>query len=137
MRIQDILNEGPFDAIAKVASAAKSAVGDAQQGYKAGYKAVDKALSPRKWAGGTSDDASDTSIEPHVIKTVLKKAVAGEKLYIADIAALKAARAKVESGEIPFKGNKNNLLLALRSVYNSKPIDDNQKALISQLSTAI
>jgi hypothetical protein len=136
MRIQDILNEGPFDAIAKVAGAAKSAVGTAQQGYKAGYKAVDKALSPSKWASGTSNDAADTSIEPHVIKAVLKKAVANGKLYIADIAALKAARAKVESGEIPFKGNKNNLILALRSVYNSKPIDDSQKALLSQLASS-
>lgn len=131
MRINEILVEGPFSAISKAA-------GNIKQGYKSGYKAMDKILSPSKWGDAdTSTDKTSTDIEPHIIKDVLNKAANGKKLYIDDIAALKAAKVKIENGELQFKGNKSILINAIRAVYNSKPINDNQKQLLSQMASSL
>jgi hypothetical protein len=131
MRINEILVEGPFSAISKAA-------GNIKQGYRAGYDAMDRVLSPSKWGSkGTTTNGTSTDIKPHIIKDVLNKAVDGKKLYIDDIAALKAAKVKIENDELQFKGNKSNLINAIRAVYNSKPINDNQKQLLSQLASSL
>jgi hypothetical protein len=135
MRIDEIIVEGPFSAIGKIASKVGNVAADVRKDYRAGYNAVDKALSPSKWGSSDTSDSTSGKVDDLTIKNVLKKVTAKERLYIDDVNALKAARAKVESGEISFRGNKNNLILALRAVYNSKPINDNQMQLISQLAS--
>jgi len=135
MRINEIIVEGPFSAMGKIASKVGNVAADVRKDYRAGYNAVDKALSPSKWGSSDPSDLATGEVDDLTIKNVLKKVTAKERLYLDDVNALKAARAKVESGEIAFRGNKNNLILALRAVYNSKPINDNQMQLISQLAS--
>jgi hypothetical protein len=126
MKINEILVEGPFAAMGKIAR-------DASQGYRAGYKAVDKVLSPSKWG----DDQSRTPTPNHVIKNAINKVVNDEKLYNDDIAALKAAKFKIESGELAVKDDKNDLINALRYVYSSKPINDQQKQMLARLASQL
>jgi hypothetical protein len=135
MRINEILVEGPFAAMGKIAR-------DAKQGYRAGYNAVDKVLSPSKWGDATpgvnqTGSTVRTSTPNHVIKAAINKVVNNEKLYNEDITVLKTAKAKIESGELAVKDDKNDLINVLRYAYSLKPINDQQKQMLARLASQL
>lgn len=120
MRITDIIVE------AGIIDAVKAAQKNYSQSYKKGFDSVDRVLNPKRW--GDSDKNSDDNLD---VTDAINRVINGQRIYDQDQQALSTAAGQIKSGKSQTKLDSDQLTAALTAAANGKPLNDQQKALLS------
>lgn len=119
MRITDIIVEQ--DIISQI-----------KKDYQRGYDAVDNIVNPAKW--GSSDKkqpAQAKELDSLTVKQTLKIVVDGRRVYDQERQTLTQLANQVRSGAIETKQNAEQVSAILKLAAAGKPLNDQQRAVIS------
>jgi hypothetical protein len=142
MKIKDIVVEAGefkqgFKAVDRALKPSNYISKDAKSAYSKGFNAVDKILSPKKWFSSDKEAEPQSAAAPAMksvdIRTAVENAAAG-RVYQQDVQALKKIYSAVKSGAIKTNLDQAALLAAIKTAYQQQPLNDNQRALLSQFS---
>ena len=131
MRINEIVNEGVIDSF--------------KQGFQKGGAGMDRLLSPSKWfksSGATvqkqpSAQQSNQTVNSKEARRVLSLITQGGLLRNPEIQVLNQLYSDIKTGNANSRINQKAVLPILQLVIKRKPLDDNQKAVLTQLSNLV
>lgn len=132
MKINEIVTEGDVGDIANLSA----------NNVSKGYDAVNKLFSPSQWFKGKKVDLPNepAAAKPKVLNTVhlekqaLAHASSGSTLYPEDIQHLKAIHAKVVNNKVRTEVDPAQLADTIKMAYQSRPLTDEQKAMLLNFS---
>lgn len=129
MRINEVVNEGVIDTF--------------KQGYQKGSSGMDRLLSPSKWFDKSNASQSNTksqtpqSVPSKDASEVLSVVTTGGVLRNPEIRVLNQLYNDIKSGNANPRIDQRAVLPILQLVIKEKPLDDNQKAVLTQLKNLI
>ena len=129
MRINEVVNEGVIDTF--------------KQGYQKGSSGMDRLLSPSKWFDKSNEPRSTTKSQtPQSVSSkdageVLSMITTGGVLRNPEIRVLNQLYSDIKSGNANPRIDQKAVLPILQLVIKGKPLDDNQKAVLSQLKNLV
>ena len=131
MRINEVINEGVID--------------NFKQGFEKGSSGMDRLLSPSKWfkksdapqATTASKQPAPQSVSSKDASEVLSIVTAGGTLRNPEIRVLNQLYSDINAGNANPRINQKVVLPILQLVIKGKPLDDNQKAVLSQLKNLV
>jgi hypothetical protein len=129
MRIDEVVNEGVID--------------NFRQGFQKGSAGMDRILSPDKWfkKSNTPQETPKQQTTPLVnskdTKEVLSMVIADGVLRNPEMRVLNQLYSNIESGNANSRIDQKTVLPILQLVIKGKPLDDNQKAVLTQLKDLV
>ena len=99
--------------------------------YQKGYDAVDKIVNPSKWGSQDQKNVAGKELDDLTVKQTLKMVVDGRRVYDQERQTLTQLADQVRSGSIETKQNAEQLAAVLKSAAASKPLNDQQRAVVS------
>lgn len=115
--------------------AASDIISQVKQDYQRGYDAVDKFVNPAKW--GSSDQKQPTKskeLDLLTVKQTLKTVIDGRRIYDQERQTLIQLANQVRSGSVETKQNAEQVSAILKMAAAGKPINDQQRAVITAFS---
>jgi hypothetical protein len=133
MRINEIVTEGFVD--------------DVKQGFEKGSSAMDRLLSPSKWFKKSDNTQSATtaskpkapqqSVPRKNAEEVLSIVTSGGTLRNPEMRVLKQLYSDIKAGNASPRINSKVVLPVLQLVIKGKPLNDNQKTVLTQLKNLV
>ena len=129
MRISEVVNEGVIDSF--------------KQGFQKGSSGMDRLLSPSKWVkkpGGSQETPKQQStplVNNKEAREVLSIVTADGVLRNPEMRVLNQLYTDIESGDANSRIDQKTVLPILQLVIKGKPLNDNQKAVLTQLKNLV
>lgn len=149
MKIKDIILEQPASGFQQGANLVKTIMSPGKaiagaikkdSGYKSGYDAVKKLMTPSQWFKKDSDDQEEeegTGYKPFELRDTLVDVTKGKILMQNDISILEKYKESLKAGKVKTSQNQDQVISVLDMLIKRQPIDQNSKDLVTKLVSEI
>lgn len=120
MRISDIVVE-------------QGIISQIKKDYDRGYDAVDKIVNPKRWGEQpAATDKTTAAIDPLDVKDAVQTLIQGKPVYEDQRLMLLKLAKQLQAGAVETKQDPEQLAAILKFAAAGKPINDQQRAILSQ-----